>query len=96
MTFGKLLTLNNVLHVADIRKNLVFGSLLSKSGFQIVFYSNKFIFSKSGTFVGKGYLYDDLFKMNDGKNNKITSSTYLLESYDVWHDMLGHMNYNYM
>jgi hypothetical protein len=96
MTFGKLLTLNNVLHVADIRKNLVFGSLLSKSGFQIVFYSNKFIFSKSGMFVEKGYLYDDLFKMNDENNNKITSSTYLLQSYDVWHDILGHMNYNYM
>jgi hypothetical protein len=47
-------------------------------------------------FVRKGYLYDDLFKMNDGNNNKITSSTYFLESYDVWHDMLGHMNYNYM
>ena len=30
MTLGKELTLNDVLHVLDICKNLVFGSLLSK------------------------------------------------------------------
>ena len=32
MTSGKELTLNDVLHVPEIRKNLVFGSLLSKKG----------------------------------------------------------------
>ena len=37
MTFGKELTLNDVLHVPEIRKNLVFGSLLSKKGFRLVF-----------------------------------------------------------
>ena len=33
MTSGNDLTLNDVLHVPDIRKNLVSGSLLSKNGF---------------------------------------------------------------
>ncbi|XP_073130327.1 uncharacterized protein [Henckelia pumila] len=33
MTSGKEVTLKNVLHVPDIRKNLVSGSLLSKAGF---------------------------------------------------------------
>ncbi|KAL7238289.1 hypothetical protein ACSBR2_004404 [Camellia fascicularis] len=33
MTSGKELTLNNVVHVPDIRKNLVSGSLLIKNGF---------------------------------------------------------------
>ncbi|KAE8648116.1 hypothetical protein Csa_004729 [Cucumis sativus] len=42
MTFGKELTLNNVLHVPDIRKNLVSGSLLSKNGFKLVLVSDKF------------------------------------------------------
>ena len=37
MTSGKELTLNNVLHVPNIRKNLVFGSLLSKNDFRLVF-----------------------------------------------------------
>ena len=37
MTSGKELTLNNVLHVPDIHKNLVSGSLLRKNGFRLVF-----------------------------------------------------------
>ncbi|XP_074579060.1 uncharacterized protein LOC141835562 [Curcuma longa] len=36
MTSGKELTLNNVLYVPEVRKNLVSGSLLSKHGFRIV------------------------------------------------------------
>ncbi|KAK4383164.1 hypothetical protein Sango_2802900 [Sesamum angolense] len=39
MTSGKELTLIDVLHVSDIRKNLVSGSLLVKSGFRLVFES---------------------------------------------------------
>ena len=43
MTTGKSLTLKDVLHVLDIQKNLVFGSLLSKNGFKLVFESDKFL-----------------------------------------------------
>ncbi|XP_028058652.1 uncharacterized protein LOC114262493, partial [Camellia sinensis] len=35
MTSEKELTLNNELHVPNIRKNLVYGSLLSKNGFRL-------------------------------------------------------------
>ena len=56
MTSGKSLTLNNVLYVPEIRKNLVSGSLLNKHGFRMVFESDKVILSKSGMFVGKGYV----------------------------------------
>jgi hypothetical protein len=31
MTFEKLLTLKNVLHIADVKMHLMFGSLLSKN-----------------------------------------------------------------
>ena len=43
MTLGKELTLNDVLHVPEIRKKLVSGSLLSKKGFKLVFVSYNFI-----------------------------------------------------
>jgi hypothetical protein len=33
---------------------------------------------------------------NDEKKNKNISSFYLLESYDMWHEMLDHANYNYI
>nr|GEX10379.1 protein kinase-like domain, phloem protein 2-like protein [Tanacetum cinerariifolium] len=63
-TFGNTLTLNNVLHVPDVRKNLVSGSLLNKFGFKLVFESNKFILSKGGRFIGKGYHTGEMFKLN--------------------------------
>ncbi|KAK4389523.1 Retrovirus-related Pol polyprotein from transposon TNT 1-94 [Sesamum angolense] len=64
MTSGKELTLIDVLHVPDIRKNLVSGSLLVKSGFRLVFESNKFVLTKNSHFIGKGYVEKGLFKMN--------------------------------
>ena len=64
MTSGKELTFNDVLHVPEIRKNLVSGSLLSKKGFKLVFVSDKFILTKNGMYVGKGYMSNGLFKMN--------------------------------
>ena len=88
MTSEKELTLNDVLHVPKIRKNLVSRSLLSKKGFRLVFESNKFVLTKSGIYVGKGYMSNGLFKMNvmtivSDFNNKNTSSPYMLESSDI-------------
>ena len=85
MTSGKKLTLNNVLHVPDIRKNLVSGSLLSQKGFKLVFVSDKFVLTKNGMYVGKGYMSNWLFKMNvmtivPSNINKNTSSAYMIES----------------
>ncbi|GKA93660.1 zinc finger, CCHC-type containing protein [Tanacetum coccineum] len=63
-TSGNTLTLNNVLYVPDIRKNLMSGSILNKFGFKLVFESDKLILSKSGKFVGKGYVSGGIFKLN--------------------------------
>ena len=102
MTSGKELTLNDVLHVPEIRKNLVSGSLLSKKGFKLVFFSDNFILTKNGMYVGKGYMSNELFKMNvmtvvphiKNINKKNTSYAYMLESSNVWHGRLGHVNYD--
>jgi len=98
MTSGKNLTLNNVLYVYDIYKNLVSGSLLNKHGFRILIESDKVILSKSGMFVGKGYLTEGLFKLNvmsvKDDNEMKNSSAYLLESPNLWHARLGHVNYD--
>ena len=99
MTYGKKLTLTNVLYVPEIRKSLVSGSLLNNHGFQLVFESNKFIFSKSGMYVGKGYMSDDMWKLNlmtiiKSYMNKASTSAYILESSNLWHGRLGHVNYD--
>lgn len=52
MTSGKELTLNNVLHVSDIRMNLNSSSLLSKNDFKLLFILDKFILTKN--YVDKG------------------------------------------
>ena len=59
MTYGKELTLENVLYVLEICKNLVFGFLLNSHGFQLVFESDKFFLSKSRMYVVKWYMCDE-------------------------------------
>ena len=98
MTSGKELKLTNVLFVPDIRKNLISGSLLCTHGFKMVIESQKVILSKNGIFVGKGYVKDSMFKMNviaikNNDINKEKSSAYMLESSNLWHGRLGHVNF---
>ena len=102
MMSDKKLTLNDVLHVLEIRKNIVSRSLLSKKGFKLEFVSDNFILTKKGMYVGKGYMSNGLFKMNvmtvvppiKNINNKNTSSAYMLESSNVWHGRQGHVNHD--
>ncbi|KAK0602226.1 hypothetical protein LWI29_031517 [Acer saccharum] len=92
-TSGKILTLTDVCHVPEVRKNLVSGSLLNKHGFKLVFESDNFVLTKGGVFVGKGYLYEGMFKLN--VINKISSSSaYVIDSctLSLWHNRLGHVN----
>ncbi|KAF3661256.1 hypothetical protein FXO38_11794 [Capsicum annuum] len=60
-TSGKIVTLMDVLHVPDIRKNLV-----------------------------SGYVANGMFKLNIENEN---ISAYLVESLDLWHERLGHVNF---
>jgi hypothetical protein len=94
-TSGQKMSLLNVFHVPEIRKNLVSASLLSKKGFKIVLESDKVIVTKSGKFVGKGYSCDDIFKFSINEINVI--SAYMVEStLLLWHARLGHLNYRYL
>ncbi|GJV79466.1 retrovirus-related pol polyprotein from transposon TNT 1-94 [Tanacetum coccineum] len=86
--------------MSEIRKNLVSGWLLNKFGFRLVFESDKFVLSKNQMYVGKGYAVDAMFKLNvmvvRNDINKMNSSAYLIESSNVWHGRLGHVNFNSM
>ena len=55
LTSGKVLVLNDVLHVPDIHWNLVLVSLLGKARVRILFDSDKIVLTKNDVFVGKGY-----------------------------------------
>nr|GFB65361.1 zinc finger, CCHC-type [Tanacetum cinerariifolium] len=51
---GKNVSLFNVLHVPNIKKNLVSSSVLNNYGYKQVIESNKFVLSKHGVFIGFG------------------------------------------
>ena len=56
MTSGHEVTLTNVKHVPDMRKNLVSGTLLSKNGFATNFEADKLVIRKNGMYLGRGYV----------------------------------------
>ena len=55
LTSGKILSLTDVLHVLEIRWNLISISLLGKAGVKVCFESDKIVMTRNGQFVGKGY-----------------------------------------
>ena len=64
-----------------------------------MFESNTFLLSKSGMYVGKGYGSDGMWKLNvmtiiKSNMNKASTYTYMLESSNLWHSRLGHVNYD--
>ncbi|KAF3633924.1 putative glucan endo-1,3-beta-glucosidase A-like [Capsicum annuum] len=95
MTSGKVLTPNNVLYIPKLRRNLISVSLLDKNGFKYVTISEKIVINKGEMYVGKDYLTEGLYKMNvmTIEINKSLNSSYFLESYDLWNEHLGHVNY---
>ncbi|KAM3328011.1 hypothetical protein P3S68_033473 [Capsicum galapagoense] len=85
MISGKVLTLNNVLYVLELCRNLISVSLLDKNGFKCVTVSEKIVISKGEVYVGKGYLTEGLYKMNvmNVEIKKNSNSSYLLEFYNL-------------
>ena len=99
LTSGKVLALNDVLHVPDICWNLVSVSLLGKARVKIMFKSDKIMLTKNDVLVRKGYCNQGLFMLNVSEilNNKASSSSaYIVVSCDVWHGRLEHVNFSYI
>ena len=71
LTFGKSVALNVVLHVLDMRRNLVYGFVLNRAGLKLAFESNKLVLSRNGDFVGKSFCHRGLFILDaDCENMK--------------------------
>jgi hypothetical protein len=88
-----------VQHVPTINRTRISGSLLCRDGFKLVFESNKFIVSKFGLFIGKGYDISGLFRLSvvDNCNNVANSISYSeLNAGEtvVWHSWLCHISFD--
>nr|GFB76991.1 zinc finger, CCHC-type [Tanacetum cinerariifolium] len=99
-SFGKTITLFNVLYVPKHHKNLVSGPMLNKCGYKQVYESDKYILSKSCVFVRFGYYNNDMFMLNLNKVLDDSDSVYMSSSTVVnsslWHAHLGHVHYKRM
>ena len=95
MASGKTLTLKDVQHVPEVRRNLVSGSSLVQQSYKVVLESNQVVISKNDVFVGKGYVCDGLFKLNV-EVNEIFPKVLDIESCDLWHERLGHVSFKKM
>ncbi|GJX67499.1 zinc finger, CCHC-type containing protein [Tanacetum coccineum] len=95
---GKVVSLLNVLHVPNIRKNLVSSSVLNNCGYKQVIESNKFVLSKHGVFIGFGYLSNHMFRLSIVSNNigSAFMSTFKLNDSILWHARLGHVHFKRM
>ena len=97
LTLGKTLTLNGVLHVPNIRANLVSVALLGKVGDKVSFEYDRIVMTKNNFFVGKGFCNHGLFVLSIYEvMNGTSSSAYLIDSYDVCHARLGYVSSGYI
>ncbi|GJX80743.1 hypothetical protein Tco_0328892 [Tanacetum coccineum] len=82
-SYGKTITLFNVLYVPKLRKNLVSGPVLNKCGYKQVYEFDKYILSKSGVFVGFEYYNNGMFMLNLNKVPDDSDSVYMSSSIAV-------------
>ncbi|GJZ89563.1 zinc finger, CCHC-type containing protein [Tanacetum coccineum] len=97
-SFGKIVSLFNVLHVPNIRKNLFSSSILNNCGYKQVIESNKFVLSNHGVFVGLGYLSNQMLWLNIVNDNIASAfmSTSKLNDSILWHARLGQVHFKRM
>ena len=73
--------------------------MLGKTDIKVLFDGGIVTLTKNEVFVGKGYDDEGLFVLNIDQviNEKDSSScAYLVDSIDVWHGRLGHVNLGYI
>ena len=60
----KIVSLFNILHVPNIKKDMVSNGILNDWGCKQVIKSDKFVSSKHDVFIGFGYLGNQMLRLN--------------------------------
>ncbi|GJY73342.1 zinc finger, CCHC-type containing protein [Tanacetum coccineum] len=79
----KIVFLFNVVHVPNIRKNLVLSSILNNCGYKQVIESNKFVLPKHGVFLTFGYLSNQILGHVYFKRMRDMSKDGLIPTFDM-------------
>lgn len=95
-TLGNTMTLKNVHHVPNIRKNFVSGSLLNKEGFKWCLNQTKLSFQKIIYILAKNMCMMVFLNLTCWsvllQSLTIIFFMCIIESFDIWHERLGHVN----
>ena len=99
MRNGRTLFLHDVLYAPDIRRNLVFVSVLLRLGFTFVMFGTKLLLSLNNVHYGCGYLMNGFIMVDvvDMISNNLASFSLITSSVDanvdiiMWHARLGHI-----
>ena len=85
LTSRKNVALNEVLHVLNIRANLVYVVLLGKVGVKVSLEFDKIVMTKNNVFVEKEFYNEGLFVLSiyEVMNGNPYSSAHLVDSYGV-------------
>lgn len=97
-TFGKKVTLINVVHVCVMNINLINEDLLEKLGIKSVYESEMLILTRNGVFLENGYFVEGVVKLCTIVNtmNKVYIYFYMIEFVSLWHSRLAHIGINTM
>lgn len=91
------LTLLDVHRVLNIQKNLISRYAIVQRNYKLYFESNMVVITNNNIFIGKWFICDGFFKLNlinDSEYNKIDFVALSLVSSNIWHNKLGHVNFN--
>ena len=91
-TFGK------VLHVSDLRKNLIYAPSITKNGGSVHFVIEKCEISTQEGLVAVGHKEGDLYVLDCEANSfpatATTANSIGSQSFELWHLRLGHLGYD--
>ena len=97
-TSRKTLALNDVLHIPNIRANMISVALFGKVGVKVWFKYGKIVITKNNVFVGKNYYNQGPFVLNISNVTikSASSLAYIVDWISLWHARLGHFNVSYI
>ncbi|KAA0049667.1 ty1-copia retrotransposon protein [Cucumis melo var. makuwa] len=89
---GECVFMGNLATAGVIGKGKIILKLTS--GLKIVLDGDRVVLTNNGEFVDKGHLSNGLFVLNIASMNANASSfAYMIESVNLWHGKLGHVNF---
>lgn len=93
---GRVKTLNDVLHILGLARNLLSVSNFNDFGMHVTFYKGGYRLVKGNIVVAKGSQFGTLFKLNTSNLIKLSNLTEAENICMLWHNRLGHIGENYI